>query len=51
MTMISAGGHRGQALNPDVTEAARADDDHPGARAEHRDRLLHGVDRRQAGVR
>src|SRR6185312_15203202 len=39
-----------EALDADVAEAARPDDDALRAGAEDRDRLLDGVDRRQAGV-
>src|SRR5215218_6815305 len=39
-----------EALDADVAEAAGADHDAPRPRAEHGDRLLHGVDRGQAGV-
>src|SRR3954466_989226 len=39
-----------QALDADVAQAARADHDALGAGAEDRNRLLHGVDRREAGV-
>ena len=43
-------GHRLEALDPDVAEPAGADHDRLGARLQHRDRLLDGVDRGQAGV-
>src|SRR3954453_2090318 len=39
-----------EALDADVAQAARADDDGLGPGAEHRDRLLDGVDRGQPGV-
>src|SRR4051794_21168036 len=39
-----------QALDADVAQAARADHDALGAGAEDRNRLLHGMDRREAGV-